>query len=244
MKEDVMKRLFGSALGFALMLCPAPSGAAQTPQLRAGVSVQMPATVNAAAVPDADAPDSLVVAVSRGGAAYLEITPVDAAALEAKLTSALAGRAVKAVYVKGDARTLSAQMAGVLEAVAGAGASPVILLTDQREASDAGKVPIPPKGLEVQIDGPISSGPRPVFIRIEAPNAGQGVFALSIDNNRTSLAALPAAIAERLPNPERATIAIEANGSLPFGDLVRVIDACRPSGATIGIGDLRRQARR
>jgi hypothetical protein len=42
--------------------------AAQTPALRKGVSVQMPVTTNAVAMPDADLVDSLVVAVTFRGA--------------------------------------------------------------------------------------------------------------------------------------------------------------------------------
>ena len=48
--------------------------AAQTPALRKGVSVQMPVTTNAVAMPDADLADSLVVAVTFRGTVFLEVT--------------------------------------------------------------------------------------------------------------------------------------------------------------------------
>ncbi len=230
-------------LALAIAAFAAGSGAAQTPELRVGVSVQMPVTVNAVAVPDADSAGSLIVAVTRNGTVFLEISQVDLASLQAKLKSALASRAAKTVYVKGDARTPFSAVARVLEAVAMAGARPEILLTDQRDASDAGKRPIPPKGLEAQFGGgTLYSGPpsqMPVLIRIEARNAGQGAPALKIGGEQISLAALQTAIAQRTPKGRRAEIALEADGSLLFGDVVRILDACYPLGAKISIVDLR-----
>ena len=48
--------------------------AAQTPAPRKGVSVKMPVTTNAVAMPDADLADSLVVAVTYDGAAFLNVS--------------------------------------------------------------------------------------------------------------------------------------------------------------------------
>ena len=64
--------------------------AAQTPALRKGVSVQMPVTTNASAMPDADLADSLVVAVTFRGAVFLEVTAVTPADLSGKVKSLLA----------------------------------------------------------------------------------------------------------------------------------------------------------
>jgi hypothetical protein len=50
--------------------------AAPTPALRKGVSVEMPVTMNAVAMPDADLADSVVVAVTLRGALFLEVTAV------------------------------------------------------------------------------------------------------------------------------------------------------------------------
>ncbi len=229
-----------SVVALALIVFSAVPGVAQTPELRAGVSVQMPVTSNAVAVTDADRPGSLIVAVSRNGAAYLEITPVDPASLEQKLKSALAGREKKTVYLKGDARTPFAGVARIMEAAARAGADPTVLLTEQRDPSDAGKRPLPPKGLAVQYGGAAAgSGPRPAprLIRIEAGNSGQGALALKIDNEQTSLPSVPAAIAQRLRNDRASGIAIEADGSLPFGEVVRVVDACSSSGVKISVAE-------
>jgi biopolymer transport protein ExbD len=78
--------------------------AAQTPVLRKGVSVQMPVTTSAAAMPGADTADALVVAVTGRGTVYLDITTVTPAELSGKLRAQLTGPG-KRVYLKGDART-------------------------------------------------------------------------------------------------------------------------------------------
>ena len=222
-----MKSFLEARVLALVVAAAAGAAAAQTPELRAGVSVQMAVTSNAVAVPDADRGDSLIVAVTRAGNAYLEITPVDPAALRDKLRSALARRVDKTVFLKGDARAPFAAVAKYTEAIAMAGADPAVLLTDQHDSSDAGKRPVPPKGLEVAIGGALASEP----ITIEARSSGQGSPALKIDNEPTSLASLRAAIAQRLRNGR--VVVVKAAGSLAFGDVVKVVDACRPAGAKI-----------
>jgi hypothetical protein len=44
--------------------------------MRKGVSVQMPVTTNAVAMPDADLPDSVIVATTAGGAVFFDVTRV------------------------------------------------------------------------------------------------------------------------------------------------------------------------
>jgi len=121
--------------------------AAQTPALRKGVSVQMPVTTNAAAMPDADLADSLVVAVTFRGAVFLEVTTVTPAQLSGKVKALLTGRPGKRVYLKGDARTPYSAVVGVLDALRTAGVNAPILLTSQHDSTDASYVP--PMGLEV-----------------------------------------------------------------------------------------------
>src|SRR6266542_2970500 len=103
--------------------------AAQTPALRKGVSVQMPVTTSAAAMPDADMADSLVVAVTSAGDVYLDVTKVTSAELSAKVKEKLAAQAGKRVYLKSDARTRYATVAEALGALRAAGVEAPIFLT-------------------------------------------------------------------------------------------------------------------
>lgn len=90
--------------------------AAETPALRKGVSVQMPVTTNAVAMPDADLADSLVVAVTFRGSIFLEVTTVTPAQLSGKVKAQITGHPGKLVYLKGDARTPYSSVVEVLDA--------------------------------------------------------------------------------------------------------------------------------
>jgi len=89
--------------------------------LRQGVSVQMPVTTNAVAMPDADLADSIVVAVTFRGTVFLEVTAVTPAQLSGKVKSRLIGHPGKRVYLKGDARTPYSAIVEVLAALRAAG---------------------------------------------------------------------------------------------------------------------------
>src|SRR5512140_71093 len=91
--------------------------AAQTPALRKGVSVQMPITTNAAAMPDADLADSLVVAVTFRGTVFLEVTTMTPAQLSGEVKKQLTGHPGKRLYLKGDARTPYSTLVEVLDAL-------------------------------------------------------------------------------------------------------------------------------
>jgi biopolymer transport protein ExbD len=119
--------------------------------LQRGVSVQMPVTVNASAVPHADTPDALVVALTADGTAYLGGDRVDTSALSDRVRSALAGRSEKTLYIKADARVPYAAVVAVIDAVQKSGVVGVTLLTDQPGSADQGRGPIPPKGLQMRV---------------------------------------------------------------------------------------------
>jgi biopolymer transport protein ExbD/biopolymer transport protein TolR len=125
---------------------------AQNPTIpmQRGISVQLPATTNAVAVPNADKEDALVVAVTRDGRVYLGTDLISPAELADKVKSEVATRADKRLYVKADARTPYANVVKVLDAVRTSGVQGLTLLTDQREPSEAGKL-VTPKGLEMLV---------------------------------------------------------------------------------------------
>lgn len=185
--------------------------AAQTPVLRKGVSVQMPITTNAVAMPDADLADSLVVAVTFRGAVFLEVTTMTPAQLSGKVKEQLTGRPGKRVYLKGDARTPYSTLVEVLDALRTSGVNAPILLTSQHDSTNASYVP--PMGLEVLLPPP-------------APDAAQSVT-LKAGNGQASDAQLK----QRARRDRR--VVLQANGMTPFGDVVHAVDVCRAEGAKV-----------
>ena len=74
----------------------APSGAAQPPVLRKGVSVELPVTRNAVRMADADREDSVILAVTRDGKVFYGITPTDPTLLGKRVAPQTK------LYLKGD----------------------------------------------------------------------------------------------------------------------------------------------
>ena len=181
--------------------------AAQTPPLRKGVSVQMPVTANAVAMPDADLADALVVAVTSRGAVYLEVATVTPAQLSGKVKAQLTGRPGKRVYLKADARTPYSTVGEVLNALRTAGVASPILLTSQKVLTSASY--LPPMGLEVLLPPP-------------APDAAQSVTLKAGTGD-----------AELKQHARRGPVLLQADGAAPFGDVVHAVDVCRAEGAKV-----------
>jgi biopolymer transport protein ExbD len=185
--------------------------AAQPPALRKGVSVQMPVTTNAAAMPDADLADSLVVAVTSSGTVYLEITAMTPAQLSGKVKAQLSAHPGKRAYLKGDARTPFLTVAEVLDALRSAGVNAPILLTAQHDSTNASY--LPPMGLEVLLAPPASDAAHRVSLK-----AG---------NHRPSDTEL-----KQYARQDKLVV-LQADGTVSFGDVVRAIDLCRAEGARV-----------
>jgi biopolymer transport protein ExbD len=203
--------------------------AAQSPVLRAGVSVQMPEASNSVLMSDADEQDSIVVAVTASGRVYFGTTLVNPAELAEKVRGGLSGRTGKKLFIKGDSRTPYAGMAKVLDAVRMAGVEAPNLLTAQRDAPEPGR-PLPPKGLEVLVGPSLPSASASIAVQVL--NAGQQP-ALRINNQRISPDTLQATLRQLFQNRSQKTVVLTADGRLPFGDVVRVIDTCRSAGAKV-----------
>ena len=202
-----MSRIVRFSLGAML----AAAIAAQTPALRKGVSVQMPVTTNAVAMPDADLADSVVVAVTFRGIVFLEVTMVTPAQLSGKVKAEITGHPGKRIYFKGDARAPYSTVLEVLNALRTAGVNAPILLTSQHDATSASYAP--PMGLEVLLPPP-------------APNASQSVT-LKAGNGQDSDAELKQHARRDRP------VVLQADGTAPFGDVVHAVDVCRAEGAKV-----------
>ena len=180
------------------------------PVLRKGVSVQMPVTTNAAAMPGADSADSLVVAVTFRGTIYVEITTVAPGLLSGELKTQLIGHPGRQVYLKSDARTSYSTVVEVLDALRNAGVNAPILLTSQHDATKASYVP--PMGLDVLL--------APV------PDAAETV-SLKTGNGQTSDAELKQHARRGRP------VVLQADAMARFGEVVHAVDVCRAEGAKV-----------
>ena len=130
----------------------AAQSAAEVPKQK-GISVDLPPTINAVAVPDADKQDALVVTVTRDGSVYLGVNLTSTATLAEEVRNVLSHRSQKTLYIKADARIRYASLVRILDSVGTAGVQAVTLLTAQRDSENPGTL-VPPKGLEILIVTP------------------------------------------------------------------------------------------
>ncbi|MGA2856347.1 MAG: biopolymer transporter ExbD [Candidatus Sulfotelmatobacter sp.] len=224
-----MKCLLSVSLTAALAVVGelALSNLMQSPPLQKGVSVQMAVTSNAAAMPEADNKNAWIVAVTDDGKVYFGTDPVKLAGLEEAMKSRPRNRDQK-LYVKADARVPFASVEKVLEAGREASFAAPILLTSQPERAAPGTI-VPPKGLEVLV-GPSAGSESPV---VRALDSGQQGSMVEINNQRIPLTSLPNTLWQAFQNRENKVVLVTAGGSLPFADVVHVIDVCRGAGARV-----------
>jgi biopolymer transport protein ExbD len=146
----------GWRVSLALMTLMAVTGAVFAQQgvrapLQAGVSVQLPVTSNAVAIPDADNQTALVVAVTADGTTYLGVNPLPASALAESVKNLLSTRNDKTLYIKADARVPHARVIEVIDAVRNSGVDGLTFITAQQDAVGQGGKPVAPKGLEMRV---------------------------------------------------------------------------------------------
>jgi len=210
------------------LICRTEQGEHAAPALRKGVSVELAVTRNAVSVPDADEEGSLIVAVTHDGRIYLGIAPVSGAALATGLKSSL--RLKKKLYVKADARTLYANVVNVLNAASEADFESLTLLTSQPEPPQPGAI-MTPKGLEVRV------GPRshygPGVASVNLLSSGEQWPEVTINNKQVAWASLQTALANVLRKQSRKVVLINADGKLPFSDVVKLTDMCRSQEAEV-----------
>ena len=121
--------------------------------LQRGVNVQLAVTSNAVAVPNADQPDALVVALTADGSIYLRANRVPTPDLADRVRSMLSTRKDKTLYIKADARVPYARLVEVIDAVQKSGVEGLTFLTAQRDAADQ-RTLVSPKGLEMRVVQP------------------------------------------------------------------------------------------
>ena len=147
-----MRPLLNACLLSLMAAIPGAVLAQQVVPLQRGVSVQMPVTRNAVAVPAADTQDAVVVALTADGIAYLRADQLATAALADRVRAALSTRSDKTLYIKADARVPYARLVEVIDALQTSGIDGLTLLTAQQDVADQKSRPVPPKGLEMRVN--------------------------------------------------------------------------------------------
>jgi biopolymer transport protein ExbD len=200
------------------------------PTLQKGVHVEMAVTRYAVPVPDADQADSLVVAVTHDGRIYLRADPITPSDLTARVKASISNNAENKLYVKADARTMFANVIKVLDAARKADVESLTLLTSQPSPRQPGAL-VPPKGLEVQVGSRSHYGPDVALVKVL--RSGQQGPKLTINNKQIPWASLQTSLADLLQNQSKKVVLVNAEGTLPFSDVVNVADTWRSLGATV-----------
>ena len=112
-----------------------------TPMLSKGVSVDMVRTRNPIAMDEADKEDSVLVAVTRDGQAFLGTRRVTNEELQTQVSDQVSSRIDKTVYLKCDARSKYERVVEVVNMIRTSGCDQVGLLTEKDDPSTAG-VPV------------------------------------------------------------------------------------------------------
>ena len=109
-----------------------------TPMLQNKVQIDMAKVDNATAMPDADKDDAIVVAVTRDGGVFLGQNKTSVSELGSQVTTALADKPGKTIYVRADARAQYRAVEDAIDAVRSAGVDDVGLLMQKREGAAGG----------------------------------------------------------------------------------------------------------
>ena len=109
-----------------------------TPMLSKGVSVDMVRTRNPIAMDDADKEDSVLVAVTRDGQAFLGTKRVTNEELQAQVNDQIGTRMNKTVYLKCDARSKYERVVEVVNLIRASGCDQLGLLTEKEDAGGGG----------------------------------------------------------------------------------------------------------
>jgi biopolymer transport protein ExbD len=204
-----------------------------TPQeAEEGISVELPATRNARAMPEADREDALIVTLTADGRLYRGVNPVSPAALIEEVKASLSDRADKKLYIKADARTRYANVEKVLDGVRAAGVLAPILLTSQRDWSKSDTL-VAPRGFPVLVVPPFSASSEPAVF--ELLDSGQGWPTLEINHQNIHWTAFETTLSRLLANRAEKVVLVKADARLPFALIVDIGDRCRSMGATVGL---------
>lgn len=201
---------------------------AQAPAYTEGVSVQMAASNNAVAFPAADKPDAWVITIAADGRLFFGVKPVSEASLAEEMKTTPRNRSAR-IYIKADARASFRAVAQALRAAHEVFFESAVLLTEQTQPAAEGPI-VPPQGLEVRLG--LASSPATV---VEMRNSGQPSPAIKVNDREIPGQGLENALEQAFENQSENLVVVEADGSLPFAQILRVIDLSHSVTAHIAV---------
>jgi biopolymer transport protein ExbD len=218
-------------VALTLTAATTPPAAAQSPvaapALQKGISVELAPTRNALPMPYADNEDALLATVTDNGGVYFGVHLITPDALAGKIKTGLSS-GKKQLYIKADARTAYANVISVLQAGRAAGTEAAILLTTQPVSST--RTIVAPRGLEGWLVRP--SGLESTAV-VHVLTLGRTSPTVTIDGQQVPWAALQNKLNQVLQNTDRKAALVSAEGQVPFGQVVHVIDVCSAAGFTV-----------
>lgn len=225
-----MKCVFSLCL-IAIAVTVATSRAiAQAPAMTKGISVQMASTTGAVAFPDADKGDAWIITVTADGRLYFAAKPVPPDSLAREMKAAPRNGAGH-LFIKADARAPFSAVEQALDAAHSNSFDTAVLLTEQSETSDGTNVP--PRGLEVRLSVPAS----PATV-VQLQHTSRQSTHLRINNQDlpwSQLSVLQSVVQQQQAKQKSKQIVVQADGILPFDDVVKVIDLGRSTGAEVAV---------
>jgi biopolymer transport protein ExbD len=220
--------IFVCLIALTLEITASPKALAQTPALREGVSVQLPATSNAVAFPAADDADAWIVAVTADGSLYFGVKPVTTEQLQEEMRITPHHRDAR-LYLKADARAPFAALKQALHAAHEDLFETAVLLTQQPQ-KDSSQAFLPPEGFEIHLALPSSS-----TTVVQLQDSGGATPRLKVNDQEFQWSVLQSALSRASRGQVGTTVVIEADGSLPSGLVIRVIDLSRLTAANIAV---------
>ena len=199
------------------------------------VAVVLAKAENSVAMPDAGQDGAIVVAVTRDGMVFLGQERVDPDQLGSRIRDKLANKTDKTIYLRADARAQYRDVENAIDAMRGAGAEEVELLTQRKEDTQlgdrlwTGNPLLKSVGLEVFIPFPPetpargSSPPdRAIVVQvIYRPNAAPAYKINAADVAHVDLQSRLTVI---FANRAERVMFVEGDDNLRFSEVVDVID--------------------
>jgi biopolymer transport protein ExbD len=220
--------IFVCLIALTMEITASPKALAQTPALREGVSVQLPATSNAVAFPAADDADAWIVAVTADGSLYFGVKPVTPEQLQEEMRITPRHRDAR-LYLKADARAPFAALKQALHAAHEDLFETAVLLTQQPQ-KDSSQAFLAPEGFEIHLALPSSS-----TTVVQLQDSGGAAPRLKVNDQEFQWSVLQSALSRASRGQVGTTVVIEADGSLPSGLVIRVIDLSRLTAANIAV---------
>jgi biopolymer transport protein ExbD len=216
-----------AAAVFAVVCVRAVALDSQQPQK--GISVDLARTVNAKPMPAADDANAWIISISADGRIWFGTIPLTAEALADKMIQTPRNRDQN-LYIKADARAPYFDVLNSLKAAQVAGLDAPIFLTAQHTSPQAHGL-TPPMGLQVWIENGALAGPtKPIDVDIAASHGSPEV---KVNSRSVSWTDLQDAIKRLSQNQIESTVRLNADGEVPFNEVVRAIDAARSAGAKV-----------